>query len=109
MKSRCPGLCFLTYYYHDLKICHLIFAPKRRTMNSREPDYYYIAWTLACKVIYIWGWFSLATESESCRSRKRPYDRVKIKNRSRKWSHKIDGIGIRTFPFLPIPFTTRRL
>ena len=36
------------------------------------------------------------------RSRKRVYDLVKIKNRSRKWSHKLDGLGvgrIRTFPF----------
>ena len=43
------------------------------------------------------------------RSRKRSYDPVKIENRSRKRSHKIDGIGvgrIRTFPFLPISFTT---
>ena len=43
------------------------------------------------------------------RSHKRPYDLVKIENRSRKQSHKLDGIGvgrIRTFPFLPIPFTT---
>ena len=37
---------------------------------------------------------------------------MKIKNRSRKPSHKLDGIGvgrIRTFPFLPIPFTTPSL
>ena len=37
---------------------------------------------------------------------------MKIKNRSRKQSHKLDGIGvgrIRTFPFLPIPFTTPSL
>ena len=46
------GAFFLVHYYHDLKICHLIFAPKRRTINSGEPDYY-IAWTLTCKVIYI--------------------------------------------------------
>ena len=34
---------------------------------------------------------------------------MKIENQSRKRSHKLDGIGvgrIRTFPFLPIPFTT---
>ena len=34
---------------------------------------------------------------------------MKIEYRSRKRSHKLDGIGvgrIRTFPFLPIPFTT---
>ena len=34
---------------------------------------------------------------------------MKIENRSRKQSHKLDGIGVRritTFPFLPIPFTT---
>jgi len=34
---------------------------------------------------------------------------VKIENRSRKRSHKLDEIGdgrIRTFPFLPIPFMT---
>ena len=34
---------------------------------------------------------------------------MKIVNRSRKRSHKLDRIGvgrIRTFPFLPIPFTT---
>ena len=32
---------------------------------------------------------------------------MKTENRSRKRSHKLDGIGvgrIRTFPFLPIPF-----
>ena len=37
---------------------------------------------------------------------------MKIKNRSRKQSHKLDGIGvgrIRTFPFLPISFTTPSL
>ena len=60
------------------------------------------------------GWFSLATESESScsRSHKRAYGLVKIKNRSRKQSHKLDGIGvgrIRTFLFLPIPFTTPSL
>ena len=34
---------------------------------------------------------------------------VKIENGSRKRSHKLDGIGVgkvRTFPFLPIPFTS---
>ena len=38
----------------------------------------------------------------------RAYDLVKIENQSRKRSHKLDGIGvgrIRTFAFLPIPFT----
>ena len=37
---------------------------------------------------------------------------MKIENRSCKQSHKLDGIGvrrIRTFPFLPIPFTTPSL
>ena len=37
---------------------------------------------------------------------------MKIENRSRKQIHKLDGIGvgrIRTFPFLPIPFTTPSL
>ena len=37
---------------------------------------------------------------------------MKIENQSRKRSHKLDGIGvgrIRTFPFLPIPFTTPSL
>ena len=37
---------------------------------------------------------------------------MKIETRSRKQSHKLDGIGvgrIRTFPFLPIPFTTPSL
>jgi len=46
------------------------------------------------------------------RSGKRAYDLVKIENRSRKWSHELDGIGvgrIRTFPFLPIPFATPSL
>ena len=36
----------------------------------------------------------------------RNFDLVKIKNRSRKWSHKRDGIGIRrigTFPFRSPP------
>ena len=45
-------------------------------------------------------------------SHKRAYDLVKIKNRSRKQSHKLNGIGvgrIRTFPFLPIPFKTPSL
>ena len=40
------------------------------------------------------------------------YDLVKIENRSRKQSHELDGIGvgrIRTFLFLPIPFTTPSL
>ena len=51
-----------------------------------------------------------------CRSRKRSrksaYDLVKIKHRSRKRSHKRDGIGvirIRTFAFLPTPLTTPSL
>ena len=47
--------------------------------------------------------------SQSC---KRPYDLVKIENRSPKQSHKLDGIRvgrIRTFPFLPIPFMTLSL
>ena len=49
--------------------------------------------------------------SKACgsRIRKRPYDIVKIENQSCKRSHRLDGIGvgrIRTFPFLPIPFTT---
>ena len=46
------------------------------------------------------------------RSHKRTYELVKIENRSRKQSHKLDGIGvgtIRTFPFLPFPFTTPSL
>ena len=37
---------------------------------------------------------------------------MKIKNRSRKWSHKCDGIGvrrIRAFPFLTTPLTTPSL
>ena len=37
---------------------------------------------------------------------------MKIENQSRERSHKLDGIGvgrIRTFPFLPIPFTTPSL
>ena len=37
---------------------------------------------------------------------------VKIENQSRKESHKLDGIGvgrIRTFPLLPVPFTTPSL
>ena len=43
------------------------------------------------------------------RSRKSAYDLVKIKNRSRKRSHKCDGIGVRrikTLPFLPTPSLT---
>ena len=58
------------------------------------------------------GWFSLATESESDLSLKRAYELVKSEYRSRKRSHKLDGIGvgrIRTFLFLPIPFTTPSL
>ena len=46
------------------------------------------------------------------RSRKSAYDLVKIENRSHKRSHKFDGIGvgrIRTFPFLPIPFTMQEI
>ena len=46
------------------------------------------------------------------RSHKRAYDLVKIEYRSRKQYHKLDGIEvgrIRTFPFLPIPFTTPSL
>ena len=42
----------------------------------------------------------------------RAYDLVKIEDRSRKQSHKLDGIRvrrIRTFPFLPIPSTTPSL
>ena len=46
------------------------------------------------------------------RSHKGAYALVKIEYRSRKRSHKLDRIGvgrIRTFPFLPIPFTTPSL
>ena len=46
------------------------------------------------------------------RRHKKAYDLVKIENRSRKQSHMLDGIGvgrIRTFLFLPIPFTTPSL
>ena len=46
------------------------------------------------------------------RSHNKAYDLVKIENRIRKQSHKLDEIGvgrIRTFPFLPIPFTTPSL
>ena len=46
------------------------------------------------------------------RSRKSAYNLVKIKDRSHKRSHKLDGIGvrrIRTFPFLPTPLTTPSL
>ena len=42
------------------------------------------------------------SQSESQSGRKSAYDQVKIKDRSRKRSHKLDGIGvgrIRTFPF----------
>ena len=56
--------------------------------------------------------FKAGFHQRRSRSRKRPYDLVKIENRSRKRSHKLDGIGvgrIRTFPFLPIPFTTPSL
>ena len=56
------------------------------------------------------GWFS--ERRSRSRSHKRAYDLVKIENRSRKWSHKLDGIGvgrIRIIPFLPIPFTTPSL
>ena len=45
-------------------------------------------------------------------SRKSPYDVVKIEKWSHKRSHKLDRIGagrIRTFPFLPIMFTTQSL
>ena len=46
------------------------------------------------------------------RSPKNAYDLMKIKNRSRKRSHRRDGIGvrrIRTLPFLPTPLTTPSL
>ena len=55
-------------------------------------------------------WFF--TSGGRIRSRRRPYDLVKIENRIRKRSHKLDGSGvgkIRTFPFLSIPFTTLSL
>ena len=45
-------------------------------------------------------------------SRMCDYYLMKIKNRSHKRSHKLEGIGvgrIRTFPFLPIPFSTPSL
>ena len=54
------------------------------------------------------GWFSLARGVGVGIA----YDLVKIKNRSRKRSHKRDGIGvrrIRTCPFLPTPLTTPSL
>ena len=47
-----------------------------------------------------------------CRSHKKAYDLVKIESRSRKQSHKLNGIGvgrIRMFPFLLIPFMTLSL
>ena len=48
------------------------------------------------------GWFSLAKESESKRSRKSAYNSVKIKNWSCKQSHRRHGFGvgrIKTLPF----------
>ena len=45
-------------------------------------------------------------------NRSTAYDLVKIENRSRKRSHKLDGVGvgrIRTFSFLPIPFAAPSL
>ena len=65
------------------------------------------------------GWFSLSSDGVGVgvvfgviRDLLMAYDQVKNENRSRKRSHKLDGIGvgrIRTFPFLPIPFTTPSL
>ena len=66
------------------------------------------------------GWFSLSSDGVGVgvvfgviRDLLMAYDQVKIENRSRrKRSHKLDGVGvgrIRTFPFLPIPFTTPSL
>ena len=67
--------------------------PKARLFTGK------VLWALPC---------ILKSRSRS-RSHKRAYDLVKIEYRSRKRSHKLDGIGvgrIRMFPFLPIPFTT---
>ena len=64
------------------------------------------------KSLVLKGWFSLATEFVVGVIRKLIYDLMKNENRSRKRSHKLDGIGVgrtRTFPFLPIPFTTPSL
>ena len=67
------------------------------------------------------GWFSLSSDAVGVgvgvvfgviRDLLMAYDQVKNENRSRKRSHKLDGVGvgrIRTFPFLPIPFTTPSL
>ena len=67
------------------------------------------------------GWFSLSSDGVGVgvgvvfgviRDLLMAYDQVKNENRSRKRSHKLDGVGvgrIRTFPFLPIPFTTPSL
>ena len=57
------------------------------------------------------GFYKRRSRSRS-RSHRRAYDLVKIENLSCKQSHKLNGIGvgrIRTFPFLPIPFTTPSL
>ena len=71
-------------------------------------------WLIFCVIFHFLnsclqlGWFSLATESES-ESRAYGLHVMKIENRSCKPNHKLNGIGvgrIRTFPFLPNPFTT---
>ena len=73
----------------------------------------FLAWALLVSFDFdfLKAGFRIRSRSRS-RSHKRAYDLVKIENWSRKQSHKFDGIGvgrIRTFPFLPIPFTTPSL
>ena len=71
------------------------------TGNSNSKNFYFIP---ELKLVF--------TSDDQSRSRKSAYDLVNIENRSRKRSHKRDGIGvgkITTFPFLPIPLTTPSL
>ena len=93
-------------------------AEIERKMKTKPSKVAVFSLALLSFIKLVQFWFSVIVKAgyhyrrSRSRSHKTAYDLVKIENRSRKQRHKLDGIGvgrIRTFPFLPIPFTTPSL
>ena len=100
--------------HHDPRDLGLICIVKKRKICFRIlSDLRIQSWIFLKKRTLKAGFHWRRSRSRNRRrSRKRAYEPVKIENQSRKRSHKLNGIGvrrIRTFPFLPIPFTTPSL
>ena len=104
----CLGAEELEQWYGDRRD-FLADLPTHATRASRSPRFRPCSPDIRKKSRL----FCRLSQSQShSRSRKRPYDLVKIENWSRKRSHKLNGIRvgrIKMFPFLPIHFTTPSL